>query len=292
MRWQAYGDWGTSCLRLYRLEQGRVVARADGPGIHKLPAAPAVALRETLALLGPDRPAEIRLCGMAGARGGLAEVGYVECPADARKWSGAAASLQLDGIPLRIAAGLACRNDLPEVMRGEETQVFGALTVEPELGAVLLPGTHSKWVQVADGAITRIHTFLTGELFALLADQSTLAPAATGTAVDEEAGFAEGLTQALNGAGLAATLFATRALQLRENRSGRWASGFLSGLLIGDELGEVRRKGDLPDRVTVIGAPDLSDRYVQGLTQCCVAVQRLDGQDCALKGLGLLDEDD
>jgi 2-dehydro-3-deoxygalactonokinase len=65
-------------------------------------------------------------------------------------------------------------------MRGEETQLFGALhLLGPDAadGCYVLPGTHSKWVRLHAGRITELRTYMTGELFALLRQHGTLASA-------------------------------------------------------------------------------------------------------------------
>lgn len=288
MVWRAMGDWGTSRLRLYRVENGQVIAETERPGIGLSQTPPAEILQSALTLLGTDRPEAIYLCGMAGSRSGLAEAPYAECPADAPKWRAAALRLSFEDVPLCIAAGVASKWD---VMRGEETQIFGARALDPALGDVLLPGTHSKWVRMDGGAIVALHTFMTGELYALLRGRSTLASGVSGEAADEETGFAQGLDRGLAGYGLAGSLFAARVEQLRQGRSGRWASGYLSGLLIGDEVAAMQKKDLLPLAITVIGAGALVDRYAQALVRCGTMVRRLDGQACALKGLELLDAD-
>ena len=297
MSWQAFGDWGTSNLRLYRMAGGQVAARVDGPGIGKLEGSPQAALRAALAGLGADGPPEaIVLCGMAGSRGGLIEAPYAECPASARDWAQAAVATRLDGIPMRVAAGLACKDagGRPDVMRGEEAQIFGAMALAPEAAQAtalyVLPGTHSKWTMVADGRITGFRTFVSGELFDLLSSRSTLLAAGDGgTAAQEDLGFAAGLELALAGGGLAGSLFATRSLQLRAGHSRRWALGFLSGLIIGDEVAAMRRLMELPGSVTLIGASGLCDRYAGALAAIGVSAVRLDAEACVLMGMEWLD---
>jgi hypothetical protein len=56
-------------------------------------------------------------------------------------------------------------------MRGEETQILGALSLAPDLeknSMVILPGTHSKWVSMHESRIMDFATYMTGELFCLL----------------------------------------------------------------------------------------------------------------------------
>ena len=109
-----------------------------------------------------------------------------------------------------IAPGLRCRraNLDPDVMRGEETQLLGAFALGAGNGWFVLPGTHSKWVLLQDGAAVRWRTHMTGELFALLGCHGTLA-AFDGDADVPEA-FEAGLRAAADGA-LTHTLFGCRA---------------------------------------------------------------------------------
>ena len=294
MSWRVVGDWGTSRMRLYKIEQGKVIARSDGPGIGQLSATPAETLRAALAVWSGTPPSSIDLCGAAGSRGGLHEVGYVDCPAGVDDWRAAISSFSFDDIPLRIAPGFACTDSAgrPDVMRGEETQIFGALASDPGLATAqfILPGTHSKWVRVGDGCINAFHTCPSGELYAILRDHSTLlAGGATDDPAAEATGFGDGLDRAATGAGLVGTLFETRAMILRAGRSASWGAGYLSGLVIGNEIADSRAAAGLPQRVLLIGAPALAARYAQALAHFGVASRTLDGDACVLKGLELLD---
>lgn len=287
------GDWGTSRLRLFLMSTGEVARRADGPGIGVLfgvgADAVGAALDRALAQLGAEAATRVVLCGMAGARGGLVEVPYAPCPANGAGWAAHAVAIER-GHAITVAAGLRCANfvEAPDVMRGEETQIFGALTLAPELARgrhiLVLPGTHSKWARLADGAVERFHTFATGELFALLRDRSTLLKAGdlTGDAVGGlEAGLARGRT----GPGLAAALFETRAVQLLNGRSAAWARAFVSGLLIADEVRAALALTGPPAQVTLIGDPALCAHYREALAMAEVGTATLDGDACVLAGL-------
>jgi 2-dehydro-3-deoxygalactonokinase len=174
------GDWGSTWLRLWRIEDGKVTDRRTGPGIVGLDRPPAEALLESIAPWIENGTGRLTLCGMAGARGGLYEVPYVPCPAGAALWASAATGFALEGVSVVIAAGYACDrgHGLRDVMRGEETQIFGAMRVDPALASgrheLVLPGTHSKSVTVDEGVIVGFRTFLTGELFARLRGSSLL----------------------------------------------------------------------------------------------------------------------
>ncbi len=288
------GDWGTSNLRLFRVEQGRVVARRDGPGIGIVGRQAEAAFAETMGpWLDEGLPESIRLCGMVGARDGWVEAPYAECPADAESWRAAAVRMEWRGVPLSIMAGLTCvgGDGIPDVMRGEETQIFGACLREAAFGQgrrlVLLPGTHSKWALVEDGRVVAFRTLPTGELFALLRDRSTLGPKVeSADPAEEAAGFAEGLARGEEGR-LLASLFAARSMRLRAGRSADWALGYLSGLLIGCEISETRAALGDAEEIVLIGDSRLTDRYARALEARGLASRALDGDACALAGLGL-----
>lgn len=288
------GDWGTSRLRLFRMRGDHIVARLDGPGIAMLSGAPADAL---MAALAPWRACgmgavPIALCGMIGSRGGIVELPYVDCPADAAGWRGQAVRIDVGGHAVTIAPGLAGEtpDGTADVMRGEETQIFGALAINPALArgrhAIILPGTHSKWAVVADGRVTGFQTFPTGELFGLLRDRSTLTRAGADTD-GGEAGFADGLARSDSG-GLIGALFGARSLQLRAGRLHGWAVGYLSGLTIGHEVREGLAMLDGTDRLMLIGDPGLTALYERALARHGRTAAVLDGSDAALAGLRLL----
>ncbi|WCP12724.1 putative 2-dehydro-3-deoxygalactonokinase DgoK1 [Sphingobium sp. AntQ-1] len=288
------GDWGTSRLRLFRVENGVLTARCDGPGIGAVRGAAEAAFADTIApWLTDGLPGSITLCGMAGAREGWVEAPYADCPADAALWRQAAMRFDWSGAPVAIMAGLACQgaDGIADVMRGEETQIFGAIARDPALGAgrhmIVLPGTHNKWSLVEDGRITAFRTMPTGEIFALLRDHSTLGlKVGAANPVEEAAGFAEGLDRAHDGK-LLQSLFAARAMRLRQGRSPDWALGYLSGLLIGCEVAEMRDTLGVTDSIILIGDARLSARYAQALDRQGVTTHMLDGDACALAGLGL-----
>lgn len=290
------GDWGTTRLRLFRLDNGTIAEHRLGPGVGRLTTSPADALRDTIGdWAEPMRASGLMLCGMAGSRNGLVEAPYVACPADFSDWSTRLAETELDGIRVRIAGGLSGANfsSAPDVMRGEETQIFGALTLNPELEQgrriFVMPGTHSKWVELEDGRVLRFQTSFTGELFALLRDKSILTRLRDGEDGGED-GFAAGLRRIQETSALIASLFEARAAQLIDGRSRAWATGFLSGLIIGAELLEnLRLTGLGGGHVTLIGAPELGALYRQAFEALGCTATLIEGDRCALAGLATLE---
>ncbi len=264
-------DWGSTRLRAFLLgDGGEVLAtRQSNDGAATLSGADAYAA--ALAALVGDWRAEhpalkLLACGMVGSQYGWREAPYVRCPADAAAL--AAQLLTLDD-QLGIVPGLVDDAAQPDVMRGEETQIVGALALHPELVAdacLVLPGTHAKWARVKAGRVTGFATHMTGELFALLRQHSVLnrlMPADGSSPASPEA-FLKGVDAAKQQGGLGHQLFAVRTLGLFKQLSAEQLPDYLSGLLIGHELAS-ELKGDTP-RVALIGDPALCARYAQALT--------------------------
>lgn len=233
-------DWGTTSLRAYRLDEaGRILeTRTRGWGVRQLPEG---GFDAALAEIARDWPRWPRLaCGMLGSRQGWLEVPYIELPADATQLAGAIRTVRAgDGLDVHIVPGLHNSRG-PDVMRGEETQLLGALVLRPELAAGshwILPGTHSKWVGVRAGAVVDFFTVMTGELFALLREHSMLCSDSIEPVTDPEA-FDRGVIAARDSgaAGAFSRLFSARALMLDGALAAGEVPEYLSGLLIGEEL--------------------------------------------------------
>ena len=118
---------------------------------------------------------------------------------------------------MHIVPGLSCRDErgAPDVMRGEETQLIGAIGPAADSCLFVLPGTHSKWAVASDGHIRRFATFMTGELFGLLCRHNILGRLMEDGGDDAEA-FRRGLGLAAQEAGgsggLLNRLFSVRTL--------------------------------------------------------------------------------
>ena len=266
-------DWGSSSLRAYLLgEDGTILDRRAEPwGILQLPARDfrGAFHRITAGWSSVAGPLPAIASGMIGSAQGWIEAPYVDLPAGAEQLARRLATVS--DTPLRIVPGLAQRGSSPDVMRGEETQIVGALAAKPELagGVVVLPGTHSKWVRLAGGLIREFTTYMTGELFAVLRAHSILGRLAPGGAADPVAGdaaFARGVAAAQRSAdGLGPLLFAARASVLVGDLPAESSLEFLSGLLIGDELRAGLAAGQTP--AALIGDPALCARYVAAFEQ-------------------------
>ena len=282
-------DWGTSSLRGYLFAgDGRVSESLAEPwGIQHLPAGGFPAAFR--GLVGawqrqwPDLP--VLAAGMVGSRQGWREVPYVDCPADVGRIARGLLAFDSEAGRIHLVPGLIQRGPLPNVMRGEETQVVGALARAPALAAdsrVVLPGTHAKWVQVRDGRIIGFETFMTGELFALLREHSLLgrpAREAAATPIDaaaidataREAAFARGLAVARDSgpAGIAGRLFTTRSLYLTGELPPAATLDYLSGLLVGEEIRSAAAGHRLAGRDTGPGGGPLPPIVLSGDAGLC-----------------------
>jgi 2-dehydro-3-deoxygalactonokinase len=201
-----------------------------------------------------------------------------------------------------IAPGLCCKSRLgaPDVMRGEETQIAGAIALHPRLGTgrhlLCLPGTHTKWAWLENGHVSDFLTALTGELFALLRDGSTLMRAsntgsdAQGTSGESRDGFEGGVADATapGSSSLLHGLFGVRSRQLIDGRPTEWALSYLSGLLIGADVRGAIPLFPAPPEVVLVGDGALNERYAYALRGQGITTSSLDGEQCALAGLRTL----
>lgn len=277
-------DWGTSSLRAYLLgEGGRVLdSRARPWGIQHVPdgdfARAFAVVSGDWRIRWPGLPA--LAAGMIGSAQGWQEVPYVACPADAARLVGGLRRIDSgDGGCLHLVPGVLDAGALPNVLRGEETQVFGALRLFPELAAdalLVLPGSHSKWTAVEDNAIRHFSTYMTGELFAVLRDHSILGrPARAQGHRPSPQAFVRGLELAREGA-VAGRLFSTRSLVLTGRLDAGESLDYLSGLLIGEELRcALDGLGGACPPLVLIGDGALCRRYREALRQFGVEDVRL-----------------
>ena len=259
-------DWGSSNFRAYRCDAGGALIEthqaAAGILSVKDGAFEAALYREIGNWISAGR--QLYLSGMITSRNGWVETPYAEAPA--RLADLAAQAVRRSGSrgeKLYFLPGVCARAPLPDVMRGEEIQVFG--TVGPQQSAtVVLPGTHSKWVQVEKGAITGFRTFLTGEAYALLKAHSIVGRLIPdGTAPFDEAAFLAGVAQAQDSrsAGLLNDAFTTRSGALLGNVPPAEIADRLSGMLIGHEIREGLALGPVSGALYLVGEESLGGKY-------------------------------
>jgi 2-dehydro-3-deoxygalactonokinase len=294
------GDWGTSRLRLVLCDaDGAALEHRDGPGAAAVAGRFAEtfdALTESWRNVHGELPAV--LCGMVGSSLGWAATPYVACPVTPERI--ASASLELRAGRVRIVPGVSCRNrfDAPDFMRGEETQILGALSLAPRLrsGRWLLchPGTHTKWVILDQGEIRDALSAPSGEVYAVLRDHSVLVRRTPASPAGLDAAAFETALAQFNRfprAQLLHRLFECRSRQLAGELSAAGADAYLSGLLIASDVhGALQLSGDSidPESIFLIGAPQLTRLYALALAAHGHHPSHLDGDAAALAGLAAI----
>ncbi|KFG89506.1 2-dehydro-3-deoxygalactonokinase [Sphingobium herbicidovorans NBRC 16415] len=250
-------DWGTTNRRAYLIANGAVLAsEAAGPGVKSMPQGAyeveVAGIRQRLGEL------PMLLVGMVGSTIGWREAPYIDAPASIARL--ATHLCRIDGCTA-IVPGVADRNR-PDVMRGEEVQMLGAVAagLVPPDAILCQPGTHCKWATLQDGAISRFTTTMTGEIFALLKDHSLLGPQLAYPVMDDDA-FAEGV--AAVGEDLLAALFRIRAASVLGQRKDIAAASFASGLLIGSDVAARQVAGRT---VHLLADPVLGQLYARAIT--------------------------
>jgi 2-dehydro-3-deoxygalactonokinase len=286
-------DWGTSRLRAWLVgADGGVLAEADSAdGIGALSGGHEAAF-DKLTAAWPKVPA--LMAGMVGSRQGWREAAYVPCPATSAALAGRLTRFTAEsGRPVAIVPGVmfAAPARDGDVIRGEETQLIGLITREPGFaGVVILPGTHSKWTRIAGGAIAGFQTFITGELFALLAEKSFLrhSVAEHGGDLAEAADFRLAVERTvLDGLPFLAALFSVRTRQLLAGVAREDNLAYLSGLVIGGEIAAARAAAAIApgDAVRIVGSRSLARAYLKALAIAGIAAEPRDGGDLVLAGL-------
>jgi 2-dehydro-3-deoxygalactonokinase len=340
-------DWGTSNRRAWWLgSQGQVLAEhSDDQGLLAAQGRFAESL-QALLQAGPALPpgCPTLMAGMVGAATGWQEAPYMDAAQPLAQLAGHLQAVAAAGPRCFIVPGVcfSAPDGTVDVMRGEETQLLGALALGHGDGWYVLPGTHSKWVRLAGGRVADLATYMTGELFALLTQHGTLSsvtrptaatPGATpaaaqatigaassapaplqgsalapsggpsldqshtqahaqdhgqGHAQDQAQAFSRGVAAAAR-SGLSNALFGCRAQVVAGRMPAGQAREYLSGLLIGAEWHDVvRRAGHVPGRVSLIGSPELAQRYASVAQAAGCRIDCLDPRNVQLAAFGAL----
>ena len=284
-------DWGTSAFRAFLLDpSGAVLDRRAGPhGILTVKGGDfAAVLREQVgAWLGEARVPVI-MSGMIGSRQGWLEAPYLTCPAGLADLAAGLVRVPFEAAEVHLVPGLETAGaTMRDVMRGEETQVFGALArLGASSGRFLLPGTHSKWVLVEAGQIASFSTYMTGEIFAAARDHTILGRLMQDGGGSEAIflrGVREGAAAGTPGS-LLNRLFGVRTAGLFGEIAAADLPDYLSGLLIGAEIGDAGRQ---TGPVHIIASDALAERYRAAAAELGIGAGIVPS-DCILDGFGAI----
>lgn len=278
-------DWGTTNLRAFAMQGSQILARkysSDGMGKLDRDAFEPAMLRLIEDWI-KDRPVPIFACGMVGSRQGWVEAPYrsVPCPPLSETLTRAPCS---GGIKVYVVSGLS-QTTPADVMRGEETQIAGFLSLNPGWDGVLcMPGTHTKWVHLSAGEVVSFQTFMTGELFDLISHKSVLRHSTKGDDWDDLA-FSNALSDAVSAPErLASRLFALRAKDLLEGTAPASTRASLSGYLIGAELAASRAYW-LGQNTAILGMGHQARAYETALKDQGAFPMLVDTERATLAGL-------
>lgn len=278
-------DWGTSSFRAYEVNaEGKVVNETAAP--EGILAVKDQKFEETLEqhIGGWDKKLPVIASGMITSRQGWVECEYVDCPAtasDLARWIRKHPTTS--GRTIHFITGLHYRSPSirHDVIRGEETQVFGALAT----GAThfITPGTHSKWIEVEGKSIESFATYMTGESFALYKNHSILGRLMKDGPHDDKA-FAKGVDHAFaDPAGVLHQLFSVRTQGLFSELAADSLASYLSGLLVGAEVAHATMDHDHSAQYLVLASPALGAAYIAALKQADLKVT-LGDPLCAIEG--------
>lgn len=235
--------------------------------------------------------APVLMSGMVGSRQGWQEAPYLFLPVSLREVAIGAVEVQALELnrKVHILPGVACQDQTrPDVMRGEETQLLGlGAGVEGWTGVICLPGTHSKWVRVENGAVNSFDTYLTGELYSILSQHSILRHDLGAEEFNSEhPAFANGVEVGLSeSTPLLTSLFRVRARSLLIERNPLANAAFLSGRLLGEEVRSAIKNLPKTEKTHLVGGSSLTKLYAKALTLAEREVQRHSGDDLVQLGL-------
>ena len=285
-------DWGTTSLRAYLLDATGAVLRrrAGGPGIMKVASGAFEAALEAFCgdWIAAHPQAQLIASGMIGSQQGWREAPYCPCPAGVTDIAARLIRVPLaSGRQLAIVPGVMsidAASGVPDVMRGEETQIIGAL---PDNGrqVALLPGSHSKWAWVEDGTIVWFASFMTGEVYAALIGHTIIGRLMKADAPADPAAFERGVAYGLDAPGaLLSRIFSARTLGLTGTLSDAALPSYLSGLLIGSEIGAARQMRAISAAPLLLGGSDLTALYARALHLAGIE-SRIGPAECAADGM-------
>jgi 2-dehydro-3-deoxygalactonokinase len=283
-------DWGTTRFRAYLLNNtGVVLDRVeshDGIMAVKPGGFPAVLAIRCGSWLARHADVLVIMAGMVGSRNGWIEAPYRACPTTAHDLAGAMQNVDIgNGRLAQIIPGCSYRDttNTPDVMRGEETLAFGT---HCEDGIIILPGTHSKWVVIEHGVITQFATFMTGEIYAVLLNNTILGTLKTEPI--DPAGFQKGLAAAKREGGLTHHAFAARTSVLLGDMDGACVAPFLSGLVVGTEIRNALARFGTRENMILVAEGPIAESYREACAASGLSVTIKTPETCLIDGMALI----
>ena len=286
-------DWGTSSFRLWLIGFGGEVL-SSSRGAEGMLVAAKTGFRDVLAkhLAAVSAPDDLPVivCGMAGARGGWVEAGYIDTPASLSAICTGAKVVSGETRDIRILPGLAQRDAThPDVMRGEETQLLGAVdSFGSAEGIVCMPGTHSKWVSISNQTVIGFSTYMTGELFDVITHHSILSAAINGAdpLSPENPAFVRAVQgMAAHPGRLTSQLFGARSGQILHGLSATESVAHISGSLIGAEIAGATEGSSSIGPIVLVATGRLQSLYERAFGVLGLHSVTIDADEAVIRGL-------
>ncbi|MEQ4700103.1 2-dehydro-3-deoxygalactonokinase [Providencia rettgeri] len=282
MYWIAV-DWGTTNFRAFLMKKDEVIDEVIGTeGILSVTENQfdVVLHRNIEHWLTSKGHLPILLAGMVGSQKGWYEVPYQAVPITAKGLTESLKEITTYwGSKAWIVPGIQNLSQyaLPDVMRGEETQLLGL--VDSADTYAILPGTHSKHSVISHGEIKTFTSFMTGELYSLLIKSSMIGKGLP-KQIDNEKYFLMGLEKSKKNIPFTHLIFSARTKQLNKEIPAEYVGSYLSGILIGIELNNV----ECENKIWVITNESLGEKYIVAGKYFRLNMEYVSGNECFLKG--------
>ena len=286
-------DWGTSSFRLWLIGEDDVILgesrSSEGMTTARETGFPAVLAKHLAKVEAPD-DVPVIVCGMAGAKQGWQEAGYIDVPAKLSDIPSQAVRIEGEARDIRILPGLAQRDPhASDVIRGEETQLLGcSQRMKSSDCLVAMPGTHSKWVRIVRDEVLGFATFMTGELFEAISKHTILSHAIKDSTGFDGANlaFTDAVHSALKEPELTTNrLFSVRARGLLFSLSPVEAEATLSGTMIGLELAGALKSAPKDTHIILVVSGKLRGLYEAAFHRAGLKFSTVDADDAVRHGL-------
>lgn len=287
-------NWGSTNFRAYLISRDGIVLDSikTAQGVTKISRGEMVEIADEISRRWPDATGAYA-AGMIGSSSGWESVPYCSCPASLADLAHAIQPTKIGALQCHLIPGLSgvSPSGTGDILRGEEVELFGLLAADDSLTRgkhmILLPGTHTKWVQVDDGEIRSFFTSMSGELFDRVQEKGLLASIITSGAKPNDIFLAGVELGKQKSSGFARQLFGVRAQVMLETLHRNDAASYARGILIGAEISDGLVQYPDTDEclsITLTGNDGLCALYQYALSSFGIASRILDAEPVAIAG--------
>lgn len=285
-------DWGANSYKAFLMKKGNLVdTKVGNQGVLQVEdQAFEAALKQLIdPWLSAHDEFPIILSGLVGARDGWVEAPYIRTPCSSVEIQGGVVTVPTNQLKnVFIVPGiLHSGEDYPEVLRGEEVSIIGAVKEQTiSDGWILRPGEYSKLVRVTDSAVSFFSTYITGELYRILDQYSSLC---RHTGIEQKTSsidFMTGVRTSLKLGCLTKVLFSVSTRQIVSQIEAEHVGSYLSGLLVGHEFRDIKSMG--LDDIVVVGSGELMELYQLAFDEFSIKTTLIDSDRAYLSGAQLI----